>query len=170
MAKTVQVGAGQAPDRIRDALQDIQAALIDVCLVSPALAIATTTTKVKTAAAIKLLIDGAYVNKAATDDAFTLTGTVTNAKFNVFVMTMNAAGTCTARMGTEGATRAAVVWPAIPAGDVIVGFVEINPTGTGNFVGGTTALGDATVVPNAVYVNTPFPFNPNILTLPHQVA
>ena len=29
----------------------------------------------------------------------------------------------------------------------------ISPTGTGNFVGGTTPLDDATVVPNAAYVN-----------------
>ena len=167
MAKTVSASLGQSPDQINDAIKDIQAALTDVCLVSPALAIGTTTTKVRTTAAIKLLIDGAYVHKASTDDAFTLSGTVSNATFNVFVMTINAAGTATARMGTGAATRAAVVWPVIPAAVVVIGFVEINPTGTGDFVGGTTALTDATVVPNAVYVNTPFPFNPNAVNLPN---
>ena len=39
----------------------------------------------------------------------------------------------------------------------------INPTGTGNFVGNTTALDDVTVVPNAVYVNTIGAFDPTVL-------
>ena len=34
--------------------------------------------------------------------------------------------------------------------------------GTGNFVGGTTALDDATVIPTAVYVNTPCVFAPYV--------
>lgn len=46
-----------------------------------------------------------------------------------------------------------------------IGFTIINPTGTGNLVGGITPIDDATVVPNAVHVNTPFPFNPNTLSL-----
>jgi hypothetical protein len=167
MARSVSNISGSAPDQIMQVFRNLQIALCDVCLISPALAIGTTTTKVKTAAATKLLIDGALVHKAITDDAFVLSGTVVNAKFNVFVLTINASGTCTARMGTDGATRAAVVWPSIPVGEVVVGFVEINPTGTGNFVGGTTALTDGTVVPNAVYVNTPYVFNPNIFTLPN---
>jgi hypothetical protein len=165
MARTIATTIAQSPDALDDAIAKLQIMLCDACHVSAGLAIGTTTTKVKTAAAIKLLIDGALVTKAITDDAFTLAGTVVNAKFNVFVLTMNASGTCTAYMGTDGATLAAVVWPNIPTGQVIVGYVIINPTGTGNFVGGTTALTDGTVVPNAVYVNTPFPFNPNILAL-----
>ncbi len=94
-----------------------------------------------------------------------LSGTVTNAKFNVFVLSLAADGTVTATMGTEGATIGAVVFPALPASDVMIGFVIINPTGTGNFVGGTTELGDATVAPNAVYVNTPFCINPNAMAI-----
>ena len=165
MPRSVAPATGQAPGTINDAFKAVQKAMLDTCLTTPTLAIGTTTTKVRTTAACRLLIDGVYVLKASTDDAFTLAGTVNNATFNVFVMTITAAGTCTARMGTAGATRAAVVWPAIPDGEVVVGFVEINPTGTGNFVGGTTALTDGTVVPNAVYVNTPYPFNPNLLSL-----
>ena len=94
-----------------------------------------------------------------------LSGTVTNAKFNMFVLSMQADGTVTATMGTEGATIGAVVFPTVPSSEVVIGFVIVNPTGTGNFVGGTTELDDATVVPNAVYVNTPYPFNPNALSL-----
>ena len=86
-----------------------------------------------------------------------LVGSVTAAKFNVFVFSWsdNGAGVLTLKsyMGVEGATRAAVIFPTVPTNEAVAGFVEINPTGTGNFVGGTTALDDATVVPNAAYVN-----------------
>jgi len=145
--------AGLSNAKMREILTKFQRAATSYALNSGALAIGTTTTKVQIAAAIKFVIDGVYANKAITDDAFTLSGTVTADLFNVFVLTLKADGTATARMGTEGATRAAVVWPTVPTDEVVVGVLEINPTGTGNFVGGTTALGDATVVPNAVYTN-----------------
>lgn len=94
---------------------------------------------------------------AANTDVAAFAGSVTNAKFNVFVHTVKDDGagvqTFATRMGTEGATRAAVVFPAVPANETIYAFTEINPTGAGNFVGATTALDDAGVVPNATYVN-----------------
>jgi hypothetical protein len=68
-------------------------------------------------------------------------------------------------MGTEAATLGGVVFPTIADGSAVIGFVIVNPTGTGNFVGGTTELDDATVEPNAVYVNTPYPFLPGMETL-----
>ena len=43
-------------------------------------------------------------------------------------------------------------------------FVIIHPTGTGDFVGGTTPIDDATKVPNAVYANTQGAFDPTALT------
>lgn len=113
---------------------------------------------------IKYVVDGVYCSKAAADMA-ALSGTVTNAKFNVFVFTVDASGTLKSYMGTEGSTRAGVLWPTVADGEAVIGFIEVNPTGTGNFVGGTTALDDATVVPNVVYVNTPFPFIPGMETL-----
>lgn len=118
----------------------------------------------KTANAIKYMIDGVMYSKAAADMA-ALAGTVTNAAFNVFVFTIDADGNLTTTMGTEGATIDAVVFPTITDGEAVIGFVIINPTGTGNFVGGTTALDDATVAPNAVYVNTTYPFLPELSTL-----
>lgn len=94
---------------------------------------------------------------AANTDTAAFVGTVHNTKYNVFVHTVSddGAGTQTfrTRMGTEGATRAAIVLPTVPAGEAVYGITEIHPTGTGDFVGGTTALDDATVVPTAVYVN-----------------
>lgn len=146
-------------------LGEVQSVVQNCVHISMALAIATTKTKVKAAAATYYTINDVLCTKAITDNLWTLSGTVTNAKYNVFVLTLNASGTATATMGTEGASLAAVVWPTVPSDEVVVGYVVVNPTGTGNFVGGTTDLDDGTVVPNAVYVNTPFPFNPNFSTL-----
>lgn len=109
-------------------------------------------------------IKGKLVTKAAATDMAALSGTVTNAKFNAFCFFIDSAGTLTSVMGTEGASLAAIAFPPVPEGKAMIGFVIINPTGTGNFVGGTTALDDATVVPNAAYVNVQSAFDPSILT------
>lgn len=111
-------------------------------------------------AAAKYFANGVYGSIAAATDMAALSGTVTNAKFNVFCFFVDSAGTLTSAMGTEGATRSAVVFPQLPQGKALIGFVEINPTGTGNFVGGTTALDDATVVPNAFYNSALSGFDP----------
>jgi len=113
----------------------------------------------KTVNTVYGFVDGVLFTKAAADSA-ALAGTVSNAAFNVFVFSCEVDGTMVTTMGTEGATLAAVVFPAVPTDAAVLGFVVINPTGTGDFVGGTTDLDDATVVPTAAYVNTPFPYNP----------
>lgn len=82
-----------------------------------------------------------------------LVGTVVNATFNVFCYYVNAAGTRSSAMGTAATTLAGVIMPNTPPGNILIGFTIINPTGAGNFVGGTTVLNDAGVVPNAVSVN-----------------
>lgn len=107
--------------------------------------------------------NGKMQSKAAATDMPALSGTVANAAFNVFCFFCDSGGTVTSSMGTAGATLAAVVFPAIPENKAMIGFVIINPTGTGNFVGGTTALDDAIVVPNAAYVNLTGPFDPTVL-------
>jgi hypothetical protein len=141
----------------------LQRALLQKLLLSGALAIhGASSALAKIANTIYFTIDGTVYSKAAADCA-ALVGTVTNTKFNIFVFTVNSAGTFHTYMGTEGAALLNVVFPTIPDGEVVMGFVIINPTGTGNFVGGTTNLDDATVVPNAVYVNTPFAFHPVLL-------
>lgn len=114
---------------------------------------------VKTVAVVKALSGGNLMTKAVGDMA-ALSGTVTADKFNVFLFAMTAAGTLSTTMGTEGASLAAVRFPVVPVLSVVIGFVIINPTGTGNYIGGTDALDDGTIVPNAAYVNTPFFFDP----------
>lgn len=104
------------------------------------------------------------VKIASGTDWADLSGTVTNAAFNVFVFTVDKDGTKYTQMGTEGATIGTVKWPTIDQGRAIAGFLIINPTGTGDFVGGTTVLDDATVVPNAVFINTLGAFDPTAYT------
>ena len=71
-----------------------------------------------------------------------------NATFNVFVFNVNASGTvCLHGHRRRNSRRSRL--SDIPDGDAFFGFIIVNPTGTGNFVGGTTALDDGTVVPNA---------------------
>lgn len=118
---------------------------------------------VKGGTAFYALARGILVTKAINTDMAALAGTVTNAKFNVYCFYIDSAGTLTSAMGTEGATLAAVVMPTVPFNKAQIGFVIINPTGTGNFVGGTTPLDDATVVPGALYVNTIGPFDQTVL-------
>jgi hypothetical protein len=117
----------------------------------------------KAGAAFYALVQGKLVTKAINTDMAALVGTVTADAFNVYAFFMDGAGTLTTAMGVEGVALANVVFPPIPAGKAMVGFIIINPTGTGNFVGGTTPLDDVTVVPNTVYVNTIGAVDPTVL-------
>ncbi len=100
-----------------------------------------------------LVANGVLQKITAATDMPALSGTVVNATFNVFCFFIDSAGTKTSAMGTAGSTLAKVVFPQFPQKKALIGFVIIAPTGTGNFVGNTTALDDGTVVPGAVYIN-----------------
>ena len=110
------------------------------------------------------IAEGVKGRIAAGTDMPALVGTVTNAMFNVFVFSVDKAGTVTVQMGKEGATEAAIKWPKLDQRKAVVGFLVINPTGTGNFVGGTTALDAVTEAPNTAYVSPIGPFDPAVLT------
>jgi hypothetical protein len=133
-------------------------------LTSPGLAIkAGASALVKAGSAFTAYVGDRMVRVAANTDCAALSGTVTNAYFNVYCFFLDRAGTGTSAMGVEATTLAGVKFPPIPEGKALIGFITINPTGTGNFVGGTTALDDATVVPTAVYVNVTGAFDPTIV-------
>lgn len=106
---------------------------------------------------------GKLVTKATAQDFPALVGTVVNATFNIFAFFIDVTGTLTTVMGIAATTLQNVQFPPQSGSKALVGFVIINPTGTGNFVGGTTVLDDATVVPNAVFVDTNSCFDPTIL-------
>lgn len=133
-------------------------------LTSGALAInAALSPTVKVGAAYYGIANGVLVTKAAATTMTALSGSVTNARFNVYCFFIDSAGVLTTVIGSEGVSLAAVKFPNTPAGKACIGFVIVNPTGTGAFVGGTTNLDDATVIPNAVYVNTQGAFDPSVL-------
>jgi hypothetical protein len=165
MARIKSVGFPNTEGEFNTLFDKLQRAACNRLLTSGALAIKSGGSALaKFANTIHFMVDG-VCGKKTTADCAALSGTVTNAKFNVFVFTTKIDGTLATRMGTEGAAEINVVFPAIPDGEVVIGFVIINPTGTGNFVGGTTALDDATVAPNAVYVDTIGSFLPELSTL-----
>ncbi len=105
------------------------------------------------AAAYYAFVQGRLRTVAAAVAMPALVGTVINATFNVYAFFLDSAGTTTSVMGTAGATLNAVRFPDLPPDKAFIGFVIVNPTGAGNFVGGTTPLGDAGVVPNAVFIS-----------------
>jgi len=165
MAKSLGTSFTLSDAAMRAALTEIQGALVDRVLTSAGLAIGTgSKKKVKIVNDTYGYVDGVLVKVAAATEV-TLAGTVAADAFNVYALTVDSAGTVTAAMGTAGATLGAVVMPAVPADEAMIGFVVINPTGTGDFVGATTDLDDGTVVPNAVYINANNGFNPNVLGL-----
>ena len=118
---------------------------------------------VKTGATACHAIAGGILRSiAASTNMAALSGSVTNARFNVYLYMIDSAGTLTTVLGTEATTLAGVLFPDVPQGRAVIGFTIINPTGTGPFVGGTTAIDDATVVPNAVHVSLIGAFDPSI--------
>lgn len=161
--------AGVASNRDRTALRSVLTPIGDrissQCLTSAGLRIkggsASAITQAHTVTYAS--VQGVLVTKALDTDMAALSGTVTNAAFNVYAHFIDIAGTLTTTMGVEGATIGAVKFPAIPVGKAMIGFTLVNPTGTGNFVGGTTQLDDGTVIPNAVFVNTIGAFDPTVL-------
>lgn len=135
-------------------LSDVYNEMQSVMLSTAGLVISATTTKAKIGAADAYYIAAGILGKlAAATDMPVLVGSVTTTKFNVFVFSVDKAGTTYASMGTEGATLLAVRMPVLPPERAVIGLLVINPTGAGAFVGGTTPLGDAGVVPNAVYLS-----------------
>lgn len=103
--------------------------------------------------ATQVIISGALGTAIAAADTAALSGTVNNATFNVFEARSTGSTNQSTAMGTAATTLAGVVLPAAPSvGIATYGVIIVNPTGTGNFVGGTTALDDGTVIPNSVFV------------------
>lgn len=167
MAKTITTSVGGLADAgLRAALTKLQINVTDRLLNTGGLTIGSSSkAKPKIANTIYFVIDGVLYKKTTAEITLTTANNVANATFNVIVLTADSAGTVTPTNGTAAATLAAVVFPAVPANQVVVGFVIVNPTGTGGFVGGTTEFDDGTVTPNAVYIDTVGTFNLNALSL-----
>ncbi len=165
MGKTITQGNGGLSNAdMRASLLKLQTNAVDLVLSSAGLAIkGAASAIVKSVNAINAVIDGVVVAKAAADMA-ALVGTIATTKKGLFVFTLQADGTLKTTAGTlTGAALSDLVFPTIPAGEVVIGFIIVENGTAGNFVGGTTALDTALLT--ITYVNTPFPFNPNALSL-----
>lgn len=110
--------------------------------------------EVRLVVAAAYTVAGIHYAAAPADPFWDLTGfDVTNAMFNLCLLCIDNLGAMQIGAGVEAAALANVVLPDTPADSCVVAMVEVNPTGAGNFVGGTTALNDGGVVPNAVFTN-----------------
>ena len=103
------------------------------------------------------IVKGKLVTIAASTDMPALVGSITAAYYNVFCFFIDEASTVTVAMGTEGATRDAVKFPAFPENKALVGFLIV--TYASAFTGGTTALDTATTQ----YVSPTGPIDPAVL-------
>lgn len=165
MARIKSINFPNTEGELSGLVDKLQRATVNLLLTTGGLAIhGSSSALAKFANTIYFMIDGQLYSKTTADCA-ALAGTVTNAMFNVYVFSVNASGTLATQMGTEAATLGAVVFPSVADGYVAIGFVIVNPTGTGTFVGGTDHLDDDASTPNAVYVNTLGEFFPQFATL-----
>ena len=151
-------GLVRTPDWIfiteKNELTGPKKALYAQCFTDVAVAIATLLPQIQTTVAAVFTVDGVFYALAPTDNYWDLTGfNVTNGAFNVCLLCIDAAAAMQIGIGTEAALLADVVLADTPADSCVVAMVEVNPTGAGDFVGGTTDLNDAGVVPNAVYTD-----------------
>jgi len=147
MARTKSINFPNTETELSTLFDKLQRSTVQELLLSGALAIhGASSPLAKTANTIYFMVDGQVYSKAASDMA-ALSGTVANATFNVFVFSVNSAGTLTTQMGTGATTLGGVVFPTVADGNITIG------------------LDDGTVVPGAVYVNTLgdfFPFFQNL--------
>jgi hypothetical protein len=169
LAKLMQYINGiKAPDLVRaisTPLRHLANPMSSQCMTSAGLRIkggsASAITQAHTA--IYAIANGVLVTKAADTDMAALSGTVTNANFGGWAHYIDSAGTLTSLFLGQGATLAQVTFADQPLQKALIGLTLVNPTGTGNFVGGTTVLDDGTVVPNAVFINTQGAIDPTVL-------
>lgn len=112
----------------------------------------------KTGAAISYgVVNGKPIIIGAGTDMPSLTGLNIGAgKFNLICFFVDAAGTLSVLMGTEGATAGAARFPSFPTGKTLVGFLSV--THSSAFTGGTTALDTATTL----YFSPVGAFDPSI--------
>lgn len=163
MAKSIALDTHTSQQGVTTLLGKLQSALVDRNFVSGGITLGSSSkAKLKLANTIYTMSDGVLVKTTTAE--YVVSGTIVNATHNVYVLYV-VGSTFAVAMGTAGATLATVVFPTLPANAAVVGFAYVNPTGTGNFVGGTTEFDDGTVTPNAVYFDVVGAFNPNVLSL-----
>lgn len=127
---------------------------LNMPLSSPAVTVATTTSKVKTTATLTYQIAGNFYSLAATDNFWTLSGTVVAASsWQKYLLLVDAAGTATMQEGVQsligasnvtfsnvsGLGKWAPLLTILNAGKIIAGTLTIATDSTHTFTPGTTA-------------------------------
>jgi len=130
----------------------------NLCLGKAGLTIASTSTKIKIAAAIDYAINGILYSKAITDN-ISMTAAAAQAVSTscLYLVCIDKAGTVSTVKGEEELTadvtggKAVLTWPQPPSNDVVViGAVRIDTSSSVTFIAGTTAL-DATGITDTYY-------------------
>lgn len=117
---------------------------LNQCLTDVGSAVGTTTSKAKTVATATYTIDGEFKTKAATDDFWTLAGTVVAVgSFQKYLLLIDGAGAASVLEGVQALTAAAVVLPAPPDSKSILAVLTVATDATHTFTPGTTLLGAA---------------------------
>ena len=141
------IGAGKDRQALQPLFELIAAEHNTQALTSAGLVIkAGTSTLAKTgSSAFYAIVGGRLVTIAGSTDMPALTGlNITAGSYNVACFFVDAAGTVSARFGTEGTALGRVKFPDFPINAALVGFLII--TYASAFTGGTTALDTATTV------------------------
>jgi hypothetical protein len=130
----------------KSAADTAKRALVNLPLSDGGVALATTKSKVKTAANVTYLINGEFKVKNATDNLWTLTGdAVAAAMFQKWLLCLDTDGAASVVIGTAGATAAEVVLPAWPANKSVVGVLTVQNGSAADFTPGTTLLDAADI-------------------------
>lgn len=107
-----------------------------------------------TATVLQYVSGTTFAAQPATPHAWLPVGfNCSNGKYNKCYLYIDSTGTTSFTPGTEAATAAGVIMPAIDTTKCLVSILQVHPTGTGGFLGGTTALNDGTVIPNATFTD-----------------
>jgi len=109
--------------------------------------LATTKSKVKTAAAVSYSINGIPYALAISDNFWTLTGAnLADGYTRKYLLLVDAAGTATVLASDDQLTASAALcaFPTVPATKVVIGMLQVD-TAAAVFIPGTTLLDAATV-------------------------
>ena len=86
--------------------------------------------------------NGVFGSYASAAVAFTAAAQATST-FNIYLLSVNQAGTASATKGTAASTLAGVTWPTLPTAHAPFGYIILKSGNVSNFTLGTSAFGIA---------------------------
>jgi hypothetical protein len=123
-------------------------------LTTPSLLTGSTNTKIKTQAITNYKINGVLYAKAATDDVCDLTGVAAlTTGYKKIKLSLGSAGTCTVTPSAEAATLNAVVIPATPTDEVLIGGLTIGDGAAHDFAAAAVTADGGVIVPASYFDN-----------------